>query len=421
MEGAFFLPFRIASDFFGMSKKSSDRLYPNLVQAVVSALQTIFQEDQYADKVIQRLLKSNPKWGSRDRAFIAESVYEIVRWYRLLTSLLGRNPESEGDWWKLFGVYQIISGGKLPEWREFSGLDPVVLKKKQTVLLKDRKVRESIPDWLDERGERELGAQWTPSIEALNRMAKVVLRVNRLKTNVKELSGLLQKEGIETEALADDGLLVTKRKNLFATSAFKKGYFEVQDFSSQQVAPFLKVEPGMQVVDACAGGGGKSLHLATLMENKGRLLALDTAAWKLNELKKRARRNGIHIVETRPIANSKVIKRLVGKADRLLLDVPCSGLGVIRRNPDAKWKLSNEFIERVRKEQAKILDRYPRMLKVGGVMVYATCSILPSENRGQVDQFLANHPEFELEEDRTILPQDEGFDGFYMARLRKKN
>lgn len=396
-------------------------MYPNLVQAVVSALQTIFQEDQYADKVIQRLLKSNPKWGSRDRAFIAESVYEMVRWYRLLTSLLGRDPEAEVDWWKLFGVYHIISGGKLPEWQEFSGLAPETIKKRQTELLKDRKVRESIPDWLDERGERELGAQWTPSIEALNRLAQVVLRANRLKTNIKELSSLLQKEGIETKPLTDDGLLVTKRKNLFATSAFKKGFFEVQDFSSQQVAPFLQVEPGMQVVDACAGGGGKSLHLATLMENKGRLLALDIAAWKLNELKKRARRNGIHIVETRPITNSKVIKRLTGKADRLLLDVPCSGLGVIRRNPDAKWKLSNDFIERVRKEQADILDRYPRMLKSGGVLVYATCSILPTENRQQVDQFLANHPEFELEEDRTILPQDEGFDGFYMARLRKKN
>lgn len=404
-----------------MTNKHSDRLYPNLVQAVVAALQTIFREDQYADKVIQRVLKSNPKWGSRDRAFIAENVYEIVRWYRLLTSLLGKSPKSEADWWQLFGVHHLISGGNLPDWKEFAGLDPEHFKQKQNDLLKDRKIRESIPDWLDKRGEQELGDDWTPTIAALNRMANVVLRVNLLKTNSEELGVMLQKEGIETKPLAGEGLLVTKRKNLFATSAFKKGFFEVQDFSSQQVAPFLQVAPGMQVIDACAGGGGKSLHLATLMENKGRLLALDTADWKLNELKKRARRNGIHIVETRPITNSKVIKRLTGKADRLLLDVPCSGLGVIRRNPDAKWKLSNDFIERVRREQADILDRYPRMLKSGGVLVYATCSILPTENRQQVDRFLANHPDFELEEDRTILPQDEGFDGFYMARMRKKS
>lgn len=402
-----------------MGNKNVNRLYPNLVQAVVSALQTIFQEGQYADKVIQRLLKSNPKWGSRDRAFLAESVYEIVRWYRLLTTLAGGEPKTDADWWRVFGVYQLSSGNTLPDWREFTGLDPEQIRKKQSQLLKDRPVRESIPDWLDERGLQELGDQWEPSIAALNRTAEVVLRVNSLKTNAKELGELLTQEDIDTRLLSETSLLVTRRKNLFATKAFKNGFFEVQDFSSQQVAPFLQVEPGMQVVDACAGGGGKSLHLATMMDNKGRLLAMDTAAWKLNELKRRARRNGIHIIETRPINNSKVIKRLEGKADRLLLDVPCSGLGVIRRNPDAKWKLSNEFIDRVRAEQAEILDRYPRMLKPGGILVYATCSILPSENRNQVDAFLAKHPEFDLEEDRTILPQDEGFDGFYMARFKK--
>jgi 16S rRNA (cytosine967-C5)-methyltransferase len=346
-------------------------------------------------------------------------VYEIVRWYRLLWTLFGREPRSEADWWKIFGIYHLTSGRSLPDWKEFAGLSADQVKKDQTALLEDRKIRESIPDWLDERGARELGADWNDSIAALNKMASVVLRTNRLKTDPETLQEQLQKEGIETDLLSDDSLVVTKRKNLFATRAFKKGLFEVQDYSSQQVAPFLQVAPGMQVVDACAGGGGKSLHLATLMNNKGRLLALDTAAWKLNELRKRARRNGIHIIETRPITNSKVIKRLAGKADRLLLDVPCSGLGVIRRNPDAKWKLSNEFIERVRNEQADILDRYPQMLKKGGLLVYATCSILPSENRAQVDRFLANHPEFELEEDRTILPQEAGFDGFYMARLCK--
>lgn len=402
-----------------MGKKSTNRLFPNLVQAVVTALQSIFSEKYYADKVIQRLLKSNPKWGSRDRAFLAESVYEVVRWYRLLYTILGREPETEQDWWQIFGIYYVLTGAALPDWKEFSGLDEEQIKTKQADLQGDRKIRESIPDWLDERGAKELGEKWPDSIAALNQMAQVVLRANSLKTTPQELLTSLLQDGIETQVLANEGLLVTKRRNLFATKAFKQGLFEVQDFSSQQVAPFLQVEPGMQVVDACAGGGGKSLHLATLMENKGRILALDTAAWKLNELKKRAKRNGIHIVETRPITNSKVIKRLDAKADRLLLDVPCSGLGVIRRNPDAKWKLSPDFIERVRREQADILDRYPRMLKPGGIMVYATCSILPSENRQQVDHFLEAHPEFQLEADRSILPQDEGFDGFYMARLRK--
>lgn len=402
-----------------MANKKPARLYPNLVQAVVTSLQTIFSNDQYADKVIQKLLKSNPKWGSRDRAFLAESIYEIVRWYRLLYSVLGHAPRSEKDWWQLFGVYQVLRGTDLPGWEAFENLHPQTIQKKYDHLSAERKLRESIPDWLDERGMAELAEKWPESLTALNKMAQVVLRVNNLKTNANELSASLSKDGINTKTIGAESLLVTKRRNLFATQAFKKGLFEVQDFSSQQVAPFLRVEPGMQVIDACAGGGGKALHLATLMNNKGRLLALDIAGWKLKELKKRARRNGIHIIETRPITNSKVIKRLQGKADRLLLDVPCSGLGVLRRNPDAKWKLSNDFIERVRKEQAEILNRYPRMLKPGGMMVYATCSILPSENRSQVDRFLKTHPSFKLEEERTILPQDEGFDGFYMARLRK--
>ncbi|MCB0630063.1 MAG: class I SAM-dependent methyltransferase [Saprospiraceae bacterium] len=402
-----------------MSKQEQNvRLFPNLIQAVTSALQSIFTEHYYADKVIQQVLKSNPKWGSRDRAFIAESVYEIVRWYRLLYTIYGKEARSEADWWRLFGIYWIIRGGSLPNWKEFSGLDAEVIRKKQREIHGERKIRESIPDWLDARGNQELGAAWEPSIRALNKPADVILRVNTLKTDLVQVKDALAKSGIATRGMGEDKLLVTERRNLFATSAFKSGWFEIQDYSSQQVAPFLQVEPGMQVIDACAGGGGKTLHLATLMQNKGRVLAMDTAEWKLKELKKRARRNGIHIVETRTITGSKVIKRLHNKADRLLLDVPCSGLGVLRRNPDAKWKLSEEFIESIREEQAAILDQYSRMLKPGGLMVYATCSILPSENRQQVDRFLETHPNFVLEEERSILPQDEGFDGFYMARLK---
>lgn len=404
-----------------MSKQERTiRLFPNLIQAVATALQSIFIEEYYADKVIQRVLRSNPKWGARDRAFIAESVYEIVRWYRLLYTIYGKEARTEADWWRLFGIYWIIRGGSLPPWKEFAGLNEESISKKHKELQGDRKVRESIPDWLDERGSHELGPKWEASIRALNRTAQVILRVNTIKTDTKTAKESLAKNGVITRILEEGKLVVTERRNLFSTEAFQSGWFEIQDFSSQQVAPFLQVEAGMQVVDACAGGGGKALHLATLMQNKGRVLAMDTAEWKLKELKKRARRNGIHIIETRAITGNKVIKRLHNKADRLLLDVPCSGLGVLRRNPDAKWKLSAEFIESIREEQASILEQYSKMLKPGGLMVYATCSILPSENRQQVDRFLETHPDFELEEDRSILPQDEGYDGFYMARFRLK-
>ena len=183
----------------------------------------------------------------------------------------------------------------------------------------------------------------------------------------------------------------------------------------------LDPQPGMRVVDACAGGGGKSLHIAALMQSKGVLIALDTVDWKLDALKLRARRAGASNIETRTIDTRKVIKRLHATADRLLLDVPCSGLGVLRRNPDAKWKLQPESIENLKLTQQDILQSYSPIVKTGGTMVYATCSILPSENRQQVDLFLASEAGkgWTLVSDRSILPQDEGYDGFYMALLKR--
>ncbi|MDX1315124.1 MAG: class I SAM-dependent methyltransferase, partial [Eudoraea sp.] len=206
------------------------------------------------------------------------------------------------------------------------------------------------------------------------------------------------------------------------TPFFKKGWFEVQDASSQLVAPFLQVEPGQMIVDACAGAGGKSLHLAVLMENKGQLLALDIYDYKLKQLKLRARRNGVHNLEPRLIQNTKVIKRLHKRADRVLIDAPCTGLGVLRRNPDAKWKLNPEFLERVTDTQSKLLEEYSRMVKPGGKMVYATCSILPQENEEQMRKFLQKESgsDWVLEEERHCSPASDGFDGFYMARLSRK-
>ena len=398
------------------------KLYRNLVQAVIIALQDIFEDAQYADKVIERVLRSNPKWGARDRAFIAENVYELVRWYRLLYELNGGPPKTEADWWRLFGIGQILQGYPLPPWEEFQGLDSNAILENRKKLRSIRKIEESIPDWLDQRAFRELDVSWEPVLHALNEPAEVVIRVNTLKMDKVALQQLLKAEGVDTEPLDGDALRVTQRKNLFSTQAFKQGYFEVQDYASQQVASYLQVEPGMRVIDACAGGGGKALHLAALMQNKGRIIAMDTEGWKLDELKRRARRAGVDIIEARPIDSTKVVKRLEGSADRLLLDVPCSGLGVLRRNPDAKWKLDLSFIERVRQTQQEILRSYNRMLKPGGLMVYATCSILPSENEQQVETFLKEqNGKFELVRSQYLLPNEFGYDGFFMALIKKNN
>jgi len=396
------------------------KIYRNLSAAVVEGLHEIFVNKKYADKVIEKILKSNPKWGARDRRFIAETTYDIVRWYRLFKEI---SEAEEEDFWKLLGVWCLWNNTEFPDWEEFEGLNRKKIEAGYDQAQSTRKIRESIPDWLDELGEKELGPDWDKELTALNEEAKVVLRVNTLKVDRKSLQKQLEEEEISTEAPAQfpDALILEQRQNIFTRQQFKDGLFEVQDAGSQLIAPFLKVEPGHRVVDACAGGGGKTLHLASLMQNKGRIIALDTEGWKLEELKKRARRAGAGNIETRVIESSKTIKRLENSADRLLLDVPCSGLGVIRRNPDAKWKLSLDFIDRVKELQQHILTDYSTMVKPGGLMVYSTCSLLPAENEHQVQTFLASHKEkFELLEEKWIKPS-EGFDGFYMALLKRKN
>ncbi|MGL4832968.1 MAG: RsmB/NOP family class I SAM-dependent RNA methyltransferase, partial [Shewanella sp.] len=206
---------------------------------------------------------------------------------------------------------------------------------------------------------------------------------------------------------------------LFRTQSFKEGLFEQQDAGSQRVAAALDAKPGMRVIDACAGAGGKTLHIAAQMQGKGRLLAMDVEQWKLDKLKERARRSGAYNVETRLIASSKTIKRLKLSADRVLLDVPCSGLGVLKRNPDAKWRDTPDRLPVLMDLQKQILASYSRMVKVGGIVVYATCSIFPGENREQIDAFLAQNDNFRLLEDETISPADTGFDGFYLAKLER--
>ena len=402
------------------------RLHRNLCFAVIDGLTKIFNEGEYADKVIQELLKRDKRWGSRDRSFIAETTYDIVRWKRLYAEIAEvKEPFDRDNLWRMFAVWATLRGIKLPDWKYFEGTPSRKIKGKFDELSKIRKFRESIPDWLDALGEKELGeASWNKELAALNKQADVILRVNTLKTNIKDLQLKLQTEGIETETISGFplALKLKERANVFATEAFKNGWLEVQDASSQLVADLLDAQPGMRVVDTCAGAGGKSLHLASLMENKGQIISMDIYGNKLAELKRRAKRNGAHNIETRVIESTKTIKKLYDKADRVLIDAPCSGLGVLRRNPDAKWKLEPEFLDRIKNTQQDILQNYSKMVKKGGKMVYATCSILPSENQEQVDRFLTSElgKDFTFVEDHKILSHTSGYDGFYMALLERK-
>jgi len=402
------------------------RLHRNLCFAIIDGLTLIFNEGQYADKVIQQLLKRDKRWGARDRAFVAETTYDIVRWKRLYAEIAEvREPFDRDNLWRMFAVWATLRGIKLPDWKYFEETPTRKIKGRFDELSKTRKLKESIPDWLDELGEKELGKEvWTKEISALNEQADVILRVNTLKTTKEQLQGELFDQDIETEFLKEypNALKLKERTNVFQTEAFKNGLFEVQDASSQLVAEFLNVEPGMRVVDACAGAGGKTLHIASLMENKGQIIALDIYKNKLDELKRRAKRNGAFNIETRAIDSTKVIKKLYDKADRVLIDAPCSGLGVLRRNPDAKWKLEPEFIENIKKTQQEILQQYSKIVKSGGHLVYATCSVLPSENQEQVKKFLTTDvgKDFTFVKDKKILAHQSGYDGFYMALLEKQ-
>jgi 16S rRNA (cytosine967-C5)-methyltransferase len=399
------------------------RLHRNLCFTVIDSLSMIFNDGEYAGKVVEKALKRDKRWGARDRKFVAETIYDITRWKRLYNEIAGTKEHySRENLWKMFAVWATLKGIELPDWKYFETTPVRRIKGKFDELQSDRKIKESIPDWMDEVAVKELGeAVWTREIAAMNQKAEVILRVNTLKIDVSTLQKFLRKEEVDTEFVRDNptALRLVERKNVFLTEAFKRGYFEVQDASSQLVAPFLQVEPGMRVIDTCAGAGGKTLHLAAIMENKGQIIALDIYGGKLAQLKKRAKRAGVHNVDMRVIDSTKVIKKLKDSADAVLIDAPCSGIGVLKRNPDSKWKLQPEFMDKIRDTQAEILDKYSQMVKPGGKLVYATCSILPSENENQVKTFLDLHKEFKFVEDKKISPSKSGFDGFYMALLEK--
>ncbi|WP_406844161.1 RsmB/NOP family class I SAM-dependent RNA methyltransferase [Flavobacterium soyae] len=402
------------------------RLHRNLVYTTIDSLNAIFNEGEYADKVVARALKKDKRWGSSDRKFVAETIYEIVRWKRLYAEIAEvKEPYDRDNLWRMFAVWAVLRGYPIPDWRQLEGTPERKIKGRFDELSKVRALKESIPDWMDELGVKELGEKvWAKEIAAQNQPAKVILRTNTLKGTKESLRNTLMDLNIETEYLKDqpEALVLKERANVFLTDAFKQGLFEVQDANSQLVAGFLDVKPGMRVVDTCAGAGGKTLHIASLMENKGQLIAMDLYESKLKQLKLRAKRNGAFNIEYRIIDTTKVIKKLHEKADRVLIDAPCSGLGVLKRNPDSKWKLQPEFIDNIRKVQSEVLESYSKIVKPGGKLVYATCSVLPSENQEQVEKFLKTDigKEFTFIQDRKILASESGFDGFYMALLERK-
>src|SRR6218665_1026388 len=267
------------------------KLHKTLAEAVIQTVQRIFTEGVYADKAVEQVLKQNVRWGSRDRRFIAETTYEMVRWWRLICKAANVEAiNSAQDVWKAFAAWQLIKGNELPEWEEFAAIERDKIIRHYNKAKNIRKYRESVPDWLDELAAAELGEElWEKELAELNKEAKVVLRVNTLKTNLQKLQGLLAEQSIETvtDKAYADALILSKRQNLQQLNEYKQGLFEVQDASSQLIAPFMELAPGMTVIDACAGAGGKSLHIAAMLKDKGKIISMDVEERKLQELQKR--------------------------------------------------------------------------------------------------------------------------------------
>jgi 16S rRNA (cytosine967-C5)-methyltransferase len=388
-----------------------------LAEAAAAIAKSVFREHKVLDHELAAAFEASPKWGKRDRAFVAETVFEVARWRRGL-AFVADSEETTA----LCAAQWVRMGFEIPDWWSHNGRPAEEMAAREAELAgQPRAVRESVPDWLDELGVAELGAAWDAELAALNQRAPVFLRVNTLRGTLEMAISWLADAGISASPVPGlpDALVLEAGKSLPRPMRLD-GRVEIQDAGSQTIAPLLDPQPGWRVIDACSGAGGKSLHLAALMGSEGRVFAMDVDARKLDELRRRAKRaNANKCISTKEIADTTPVD-FAGVADALLIDAPCSGLGTLRRQPDLKWRLRPAGLARFQEIQKDLLTRYSAMLKPGGTLVYATCSILPSENRAAVDHLLAQG-NFTLIEERPVSPAATGFDGFYAAKMTKES
>jgi 16S rRNA (cytosine967-C5)-methyltransferase len=397
------------------------RFHKNQIAPISATLIKIFNDNIKAHMAVALMLESNKKWGSNDRKTAAKCVYDIVRYWRRYWFAIDAKPDNNlENYRKIIILWLALEDESINTWEEIE--EELIVWKQKFLEVTEPIIKESVSDELNELAIKELGEEiWNRELPILNKETSLILRINTSKARIEKVQDSLRQEGIDTTLIENipTALLVSKRVNLQKSPTFNQGVFEVQDASSQLIVPFMDIQPDTVVIDACAGAGGKSLHIADALRNSGRVIAMDVEMNKLKELKRRAEKNRFNKIDTHLIQNEKGIQLYTEKADRLLLDVPCTGVGVLRRNADDKYRITKPTFAEVIRKQQEILEQYPCMLKRGGVLVYATCSIFPSENRKQIDKFLMKNPNYTLLEDKTIYPSESGFDGFYMAKLQK--
>ncbi|MCX8080270.1 MAG: RsmB/NOP family class I SAM-dependent RNA methyltransferase [Bacteroidia bacterium] len=395
-----------------------------LFQRLTEALSHVFKNGTKADKALELIFNKYKSTGSRDRKWIAGWFYEVVRYYERYAFC----AQTRENLWEICGTALLLSGIKLPDFSDFKNLK----KREKTIwknfefAKKDDFIFESFPKIWKILNEKERLEQRIPGwMKMLNREALPIIRVNTIKTSALSLEENFKQKGISVKKVPGypDLFILPDKRNYFQTSEFKEGWFEFQDTGSYEIGKFCCVKPGMKVMDICAGAGGKTLHLACLMENKGKIICTDIHESKLIELKKRTARAGIQNTEIFGIisdekAYDKLLKKYHEWADVVLLDAPCTGSGVIKRNPDVKYKIDIRFLNDTIELQRKILTKYSPLVKKNGYLVYATCSIFESENEKQTEWFCKEFKIFKKIEEKFLPPTDIN-DGFYMCKFQK--
>jgi 16S rRNA (cytosine967-C5)-methyltransferase len=416
------------------------RLPPAVITYTEEVLREILRFTGPADGTLSRYFRDHPKLGSRERGVIAEGVYGLLRNKSVYTNFAesGNGPTMRRM--TLLGLADAVGVDAL------GGLSEEETQWLTRVMQIDRSLlpaalRANLPQWLfDKLVMRDGEAATLQLAEALNRQAPLDLRVNAIKATREEVIASLATAPIlcEPTPFAMMGVRVVKKPALQNLPLFKNGSIEVQDEGSQLLSQIVGARRGEMVVDFCAGAGGKTLALGAAMRNTGRLYAFDVSEKRLAKLKPRLARSGLSNVHPVQIAheNDAKIKRLAGKIDRVLVDAPCSGLGTLRRNPDVKWRQTPQSLAELNVKQNAILSAAARLVKPGGRLVYATCSILDEENEAIVAQFMASHDDFflvpikdvlaeqkialEMQDYLKLAPHLHQTDGFFAAVLERK-
>lgn len=422
---------------------------PNLLRQAAMLLNDMLNFDKPADAKMSEFFRNNRDLGNKERAFIAESVYGVIRRFRFLSTLTANDENDPDDARKLILAWLLRVQG-----RSLRDLDDMLTEqqKEWAIAIKAKStedfpiaVQADVRDWLWEKLVSQYGEEQALTIcRSMFDQATLDLRVNTIKGTPEEVLAKMIAENINNENIiaampySPIGIRMPNRVGISKHVLFTEGKIEVQDEGSQILSYLVAPKRGQMVADLCAGAGGKTLALGALMRNTGRLYAFDVSEKRLNNLGKRLKRSGLSNLNAQVINNENdlKLKRLNAKFDRVLVDAPCSGLGTLRRNPDLKWRQTEQDVIELNQKQTNILARAAKLVKAGGRVVYATCSLLKEENEAIAEAFLSAHPEFVLIPANEVLAQQQvnldtgkylnllphlhGTDGFFAAVFEKK-